>query len=128
MVILLSFNLCLVIKWIYFTSWFSYILFLIFLGGLIVLFIYICRLASNEQIYFNFKFSIFLIWLVRIFIFFKTDILRLDFKRNIFRLESILSSFNYIIIYMSIVYLLLTLFVSVQITKIKFGPVRTKKL
>lgn len=32
------------------TSWFSYILFLIFLGGLIVLFIYITRLASNEII------------------------------------------------------------------------------
>lgn len=30
--------------------WFSYILFLIFLGGLIVLFIYITSLASNEKI------------------------------------------------------------------------------
>jgi NADH-ubiquinone oxidoreductase chain 6 len=31
-------------------SWFSYILFLVFLGGLMVLFIYIVRLASNEKI------------------------------------------------------------------------------
>lgn len=29
--------------------WFSYVLFLVFLGGVLVLFIYITRLASNEQ-------------------------------------------------------------------------------
>nr|BBB16294.1 NADH dehydrogenase subunit 6 [Pagurus gracilipes] len=31
------------------TFWFSYILFLIFLGGMLVLFIYVASLASNEQ-------------------------------------------------------------------------------
>lgn len=31
------------------TGWFSFILFLIFIGGLIVLFIYITRLAANEK-------------------------------------------------------------------------------
>lgn len=31
------------------TFWFSYILFLIFLGGILVLFIYVASLASNEQ-------------------------------------------------------------------------------
>lgn len=30
------------------TFWFSYILFLVFLGGILVLFIYVTRLASNE--------------------------------------------------------------------------------
>lgn len=29
--------------------WFSYVLFLVFLGGVLVLFIYITRLASNEK-------------------------------------------------------------------------------
>jgi NADH-ubiquinone oxidoreductase chain 6 len=29
--------------------WFSYILFLVFLGGMLVLFIYVTRLASNEM-------------------------------------------------------------------------------
>lgn len=33
------------------SRWFSFIIFLIFLGGLIVLFVYITRLASNELIY-----------------------------------------------------------------------------
>nr|YP_009707738.1 NADH dehydrogenase subunit 6 [Birgus latro]QES95355.1 NADH dehydrogenase subunit 6 [Birgus latro] len=31
------------------TYWFSYILFLIFLGGMLVLFIYVASLAANEQ-------------------------------------------------------------------------------
>nr|YP_001798477.1 NADH dehydrogenase subunit 6 [Cryptopygus antarcticus]ABS57575.1 NADH dehydrogenase subunit 6 [Cryptopygus antarcticus] len=35
------------------TSWFSFILFLVFLGGLMVLFIYITSLASNEMIKLN---------------------------------------------------------------------------
>nr|YP_010586248.1 NADH dehydrogenase subunit 6 [Himalopsyche malenanda]UZZ44010.1 NADH dehydrogenase subunit 6 [Himalopsyche malenanda] len=37
------------------SSWFSYILFLTFLGGLLILFIYTASFSSNET--FNFKFS-----------------------------------------------------------------------
>jgi NADH-ubiquinone oxidoreductase chain 6 len=33
--------------------WFSYILFLVFLGGVLVLFIYITRLAANEKFIFS---------------------------------------------------------------------------
>nr|YP_010137769.1 NADH dehydrogenase subunit 6 [Varuna litterata]AUR43977.1 NADH dehydrogenase subunit 6 [Varuna litterata] len=49
-----------------FSFWFSYILFLVFLGGMLVLFIYVASLASNEPFYFSltslifFSFSIFL--------------------------------------------------------------------
>nr|BDL61399.1 NADH dehydrogenase subunit 6 [Percnon planissimum] len=38
-----------------YTFWFSYILFLVFLGGMLVLFIYVASLASNEP----FSFSLF---------------------------------------------------------------------
>jgi len=49
LILIQSTILCLII-WIYLnSSWLSYILFLIFLGGLIVLFMYITRLASNEK-------------------------------------------------------------------------------
>lgn len=40
--------------------WFSYVLFLIFLGGILVLFIYVASLASNEI--FLFSFPVFLIY------------------------------------------------------------------
>nr|BBB16307.1 NADH dehydrogenase subunit 6 [Pagurus sp. D20M] len=43
------------------TFWFSYILFLIFLGGMLVLFIYVASLASNEQFSINFNFTMFII-------------------------------------------------------------------
>nr|YP_011001024.1 NADH dehydrogenase subunit 6 [Dardanus hessii]WPN85847.1 NADH dehydrogenase subunit 6 [Dardanus hessii] len=41
------------------TYWFSYILFLIFLGGMLVLFIYVASLASNEQFMLNKSFILF---------------------------------------------------------------------
>nr|YP_010183919.1 NADH dehydrogenase subunit 6 [Lispe assimilis]QVG62683.1 NADH dehydrogenase subunit 6 [Lispe assimilis] len=37
------------------SSWFSYILFLTFLGGLLILFIYTASFSSNETFNFNFK-------------------------------------------------------------------------
>nr|BDL61411.1 NADH dehydrogenase subunit 6 [Deiratonotus japonicus] len=41
-----------------YSFWFSYILFLVFLGGMLVLFIYVASLASNES--FSFTHSLFL--------------------------------------------------------------------
>jgi len=40
--------ICLIRGTIYRRFWFSYILFIIIIGGILVLFIYITRLASNE--------------------------------------------------------------------------------
>lgn len=47
------------------TYWFSYILFLIFLGGILVLFIYVTSLAANEQ----FKFKREFIFMALVFMF-----------------------------------------------------------
>ena len=44
------------------TFWFSYILFLIFLGGMLVLFIYVASLSSNEQ--FSLDINFFLLFLI----------------------------------------------------------------
>nr|YP_010385156.1 NADH dehydrogenase subunit 6 [Tritodynamia horvathi]UPM51610.1 NADH dehydrogenase subunit 6 [Tritodynamia horvathi] len=49
-----------------FSFWFSYILFLVFLGGMLVLFIYIASLASNEA--FSFSLSSFIIFFFMIFL------------------------------------------------------------
>nr|YP_009663900.1 NADH dehydrogenase subunit 6 [Hydrotaea spinigera]QCW07933.1 NADH dehydrogenase subunit 6 [Hydrotaea spinigera] len=38
--------------------WFSYILFLVFIGGMLVLFIYVTSLASNEMFSFSMKISV----------------------------------------------------------------------
>lgn len=52
-----------------FSFWFSYILFLVFLGGILVLFIYVASLASNESFSFSLTTFLFSIRLVSLFIF-----------------------------------------------------------
>nr|ADW83171.1 NADH dehydrogenase subunit 6 [Nannochorista philpotti] len=46
---------CLILGLMNQTFWFSYILFLVFLGGMLILFIYMTSLASNEMFSFSFK-------------------------------------------------------------------------
>nr|AUN45071.1 NADH dehydrogenase subunit 6 [Aegla aff. longirostri MHT-2018] len=122
--------------------WFSYILFLIFLGAMLVLFIYVASLASNEQ--FNFKIQTSIIisvasfCLMMIFIFLdslsisnkifipfsssttlmKTEITS-SLTSSIYNLPS--SSFTLFII----MYLLLTLLVVVKVMKVFSSPLRT---
>nr|YP_009253822.1 NADH dehydrogenase subunit 6 [Helice tientsinensis]YP_009346402.1 NADH dehydrogenase subunit 6 [Helice latimera]ALK01308.1 NADH dehydrogenase subunit 6 [Helice tientsinensis]AOR53779.1 NADH dehydrogenase subunit 6 [Helice latimera] len=52
-----------------FSFWFSYILFLVFLGGMLVLFIYVASLASNESFSFSLTTFLFSISLVSLFMF-----------------------------------------------------------
>nr|YP_009108331.1 NADH dehydrogenase subunit 6 [Tenuibranchiurus glypticus]AIU94542.1 NADH dehydrogenase subunit 6 [Tenuibranchiurus glypticus] len=67
--------------------WFSYILFLIFLGGMLILFIYVASLASNEVFQVNSPLSILpLIFMSTIFPFLILDPLTL--KQQFFYLSS----------------------------------------
>lgn len=118
--------------------WFSYILFLIFLGGMLVLFIYVASLASNEP----FKFSLvrrLILALVILLLGLLLIIDRLCLSSKIMIITSSLlkESFNQPsligVIYSIptikftlyvVIYLLLTLFAIVKITDIYFGPLR----
>nr|AII99342.1 NADH dehydrogenase subunit 6 [Anopheles cruzii]AND46673.1 NADH dehydrogenase subunit 6 [Anopheles cruzii]AND46686.1 NADH dehydrogenase subunit 6 [Anopheles cruzii]AND46725.1 NADH dehydrogenase subunit 6 [Anopheles cruzii]QEE94265.1 NADH dehydrogenase subunit 6 [Anopheles cruzii] len=125
------------------TFWFSYILFLIFLGGMLILFIYVTSLSSNEM--FNMSFSLSLMSFM-IFMFFMMIFLFLDktlieqFITNL-EMEKILNFNNLInenmlslnkmynfpinmITLLLINYLFLTLLVTVKITKKFYGPLR----
>nr|AGY61330.1 NADH dehydrogenase subunit 6 [Halocaridina rubra] len=122
------------------TSWFSYILFLIFLGAMLVLFIYVTSLAPNEPFYFSNSSAI---------IFLSAALLSVTFLMidPIFKLypvnltpSSITTSemfssnsallcdmYNLSTMKMTlflILYLLLTLVVVVKITSTHFGPLR----
>nr|WBK17700.1 NADH dehydrogenase subunit 6 [Polionemobius taprobanensis] len=55
LMLLQSLLICLLMCLINTSSWFSYILFLSFLGGMLVLFIYMTTLASNELMSFPLK-------------------------------------------------------------------------
>lgn len=124
--------------------WFSYILFLILIGGILILFIYISSLASNEKINFTLKPLIKLIIFVNLRIiiflfadkfylinwFFNEEInyslqLRL-INENYLSLSKIYNQPNNWIIILLISYLLLTLIIVVKITNLFIGPLRPK--
>lgn len=125
--------------------WFSYILFLIFLGGMLVLFIYVASLASNEvfqvdlsSIFTNLTlmglFSLTLpiidplfnpttVTKQRRFIFIKNQdkLIEPSLVYPIYRYPTI------ILTLFVILYLLLTLIVIVNVTSLSSGPLRNSK-
>lgn len=127
--------------------WFSYSLFLIFIGGILILFIYITSLSSNEifKFYLNFKkifliiltliiFLLFFYWFnLKNYLFFN-EIKNLEnnsiyFIKNLENLDKLLLNkiFRFPINLISIIlinYLFLTLIARVKITNIFKGPLR----
>nr|QNP10003.1 NADH dehydrogenase subunit 6 [Ochthebius lederi] len=119
-----------------FNFWYSYILFLIMIGGMLVLFIYMTSIASNEK----FKMNLNLIYIIIIFMFFMMMMMMTDkfFNEimlfNKFMLDNskyfMLSKFyntpSNMIMFLLIIYLLITLIAVVKITNFKMGPLRQK--
>nr|AYV91145.1 NADH dehydrogenase subunit 6 [Parantica sita]UXD06487.1 NADH dehydrogenase subunit 6 [Parantica sita]WAX37266.1 NADH dehydrogenase subunit 6 [Parantica sita] len=136
--------LCIISGMIINTYWFSYILFLIFLGGLLVLFIYVSSIASNEMFKFiNFN-LIFIIFIVILFIsimynlnlkwlifFFNDEMLNFfsNFmffnNENKINLSKLYNNNTFYLMLMMIIYLYITLIAVVKITNIFFGPLRS---
>nr|ASS30660.1 NADH dehydrogenase subunit 6 [Gastroptychus investigatoris] len=123
------------------TFWFSYILVLIFLGGMLILFIYVASLASNEKFNFNMQyfighciFSMFLMlcclvvdnFLISNKMIYSMNMMKTDIKfdMNLYQISYIYNfnalSFTLFIIF----YLLLTLLVVVKIMNISSKPLR----
>nr|UAM92186.1 NADH dehydrogenase subunit 6 [Geosesarma faustum] len=120
-----------------YSFWFSYILFLIFLGGMLVLFIYVASLASNESFFFsNSLLFLFLIMFFISFIFlFMDPFLLLNSSSLQISSFKLLMSTSFIINWIYnissmiftifiISYLLLMLIVVVKIINLFKGPLR----
>nr|YP_009763112.1 NADH dehydrogenase subunit 6 [Myrmeleon formicarius]QIR63624.1 NADH dehydrogenase subunit 6 [Myrmeleon formicarius] len=124
-----------------FSYWFAYVLFLIMLGGMLVLFIYVTSLASNELFSFSMK-NLFISmitfvilisgWMIidsSMIISNSMEMIEFSPNNNLFT-ENELSliklynnpSMNITILMIN--YLLLTLVVVVKITNINYGPLR----
>nr|WNH42625.1 NADH dehydrogenase subunit 6 [Neoperla caeleps] len=136
--------ICLTTGLLVHSFWFSYILFLVFLGGLLVLFIYVTTLASNEM--FSLAPSAFsmlsLFGLLSILIYIFLDPLMSPLNLKGLDSSSTLLTFSTeestptlmklynnptnLITLMLALYLFLTLIAVVQITKISYGPLRQK--
>nr|YP_010372455.1 NADH dehydrogenase subunit 6 [Parantica melaneus]UPA56409.1 NADH dehydrogenase subunit 6 [Parantica melaneus] len=135
--------LCIISGMIINTYWFSYILFLIFLGGLLVLFIYVSSIASNEMFKFI-NFNIFIFIFIILFssimynlnlkwlIFFFNDEMMNFFSNFMFfnnenkiNLSKLYNNNTFYLMLMMIIYLYITLIAVVKITNIFFGPLRS---
>nr|QXJ80266.1 NADH dehydrogenase subunit 6 [Rhodoprasina callantha] len=126
------------------TYWFSYIIFLTFLGGLLVLFIYVSSIASNEMFYLsnNMKIIFFIMILLMILtqsFFYKNlnwmnlinnlemnNFFNLMFfnNENKINLNKMYNNYSSMLMMMLIIYLFITLIAIVKITNIFYGPLR----
>nr|YP_009995282.1 NADH dehydrogenase subunit 6 [Ochthebius quadricollis]QNP09672.1 NADH dehydrogenase subunit 6 [Ochthebius quadricollis] len=120
-----------------FNYWFSYILFLIMIGGMLVLFIYMTSIASNEKFKFNMKLFLFLMLMMMCLM-----IMYINMDNNMMFMQNfnmnMNSNINYLmmskfynkpsnmIMFLMIIYLLITLIAVVKITDFKSGPLRQK--
>ena len=116
--------------------WFSYILFIVIIGGILVLFIYITSVASNEKFKFSDKLIILITTTLILIILDQFPRYQISYNSDISisRIITIyqLSLRKYInlpsnwIIISIIIYLLVTLIAVVKITNISYGPLRQK--
>uniref|UniRef100_UPI003002CF81 NADH dehydrogenase subunit 6 n=1 Tax=Parotis confinis TaxID=3112169 RepID=UPI003002CF81 len=147
MILIQTMLTCLISSIMMSTYWFSYILFLTFLGGLLVLFIYVSSIASNEMfsISFNMKMTFFMsIFFILIFSMLLLNNLNwLNFNINNLEMNNLFNMFlffnnenkinlsklynnqTFLIMMMMIIYLFITLIAMVKITNIFYGPLRS---
>nr|AVN67990.1 NADH dehydrogenase subunit 6 [Macropanesthia sp. B115] len=118
--------------------WFSYILFLIFIGGMLVLFIYITSLASNEMFILSTKLLCLMMMITPLltlllksnFSIFMNQESMMFFTINNLTTLPLLKLYNYPTGMLNIImamYLLITLIAVVKITNIFSGPLRQVK-
>nr|WHL46523.1 NADH dehydrogenase subunit 6 [Pheosiopsis sp.] len=146
MILLQTTMTCLLTGMMVKTYWFSYILFLVFLGGLLVLFIYVSSIASNELFYISLNMKILLITFLMLILIFSflnmNNMLWMNFFNNsdmsnlfnIFNIFNIENKINlnklynnqtFLMMMMMVIYLFITLIAVVKITNIFYGPIRS---
>nr|QQQ88851.1 NADH dehydrogenase subunit 6 [Hyalella latimana] len=133
-VIIFSFFVSLSMSVICATPWFSLLLFMLFLSGMMIIFIYVCSLASNESHFYMFS-LVYLMALLGVSMLFSGEIdtlvmvsSGLCFEAENSSLMYKVYSFNvYLFSVMLIIYLLITLIAVVKISVVSESPMRAKK-
>nr|YP_009240870.1 NADH dehydrogenase subunit 6 [Pseudargyria interruptella]AJZ71900.1 NADH dehydrogenase subunit 6 [Pseudargyria interruptella] len=145
MILFQTLMICLISGMLIQTYWFSYILFLTFLGGLLVLFIYVTSIASNEMFISSMKMkNFFFISLLAIMLisYINSNNLKWMNNMNNFDMNNLFNSFlffnnenkinlsklynnqTFMLMMMMIIYLFITLIAVTKITNIFYGPLR----
>ncbi|YP_194921.1 NADH dehydrogenase subunit 6 (mitochondrion) [Aedes albopictus] len=143
MLLIQTFFTCLLTGMLMKTFWFSYVLFLFFNSGMLVLFIYVTSLSSNELLTLSLKISIYYafhnLMFLKFYLFFdkliiepfinNNEMIKLSLMNNFLTEDTISLNKMYnfptnLITLLLINYLFLTLLVTVKITKKNYGPLR----
>nr|AWH61914.1 NADH dehydrogenase subunit 6 [Cicadella viridis] len=115
------------------SSWFMMITFLMMIGGLLILFMYMCSIASNEKFKLNLNLTFVLIIIIM-----STDEMLFENQNNEFQnmvMSNQLEKFSMIKLYneksmiitmLMVMYLLLTMISVSKIVKLHKGPLRKK--
>nr|WMQ78029.1 NADH dehydrogenase subunit 6 [Zaranga tukuringra] len=146
MILIQTLMTCLLTGMMIKTYWFSYILFLTFLGGLLVLFIYVSSISSNElfNISFNMKMMMILFMFTALIISMMNmnNLWLMNFSNNMemnnlfnlfifnnlenkINLNKLYNTQTFMLMMMMVIYLFITLIAVVKITNIFYGPIRS---
>nr|YP_010837561.1 NADH dehydrogenase subunit 6 [Pycnarmon cribrata]WGC93526.1 NADH dehydrogenase subunit 6 [Pycnarmon cribrata] len=147
MILIQTILTCLISSIMLSTYWFSYILFLVFLGGLLVLFIYVTSIASNEIFKISFKMKMFFLLMLLMMMMISylniNNLNWMNFNINNLEMKNFFNSFlffnnenkinlsklynnqTFLMMMMMIIYLFITLIAVVKITNIFYGPLRS---
>nr|WEV93849.1 NADH dehydrogenase subunit 6 [Patania chlorophanta] len=147
MILMQTMMTCLISGIMMSTYWFSYILFLTFSGGLLVMFIYVSSIASNELFKISFYMKmfffimIFIMLLISIINSYNLNWMNLNINnlemKNLFNMLLFFNNENkinmsklynnqtFMMMMMMIIYLFITLIAVVKITNLFYGPLRS---
>nr|APX39284.1 NADH dehydrogenase subunit 6 [Psylliodes gougeleti] len=120
--------------------WYSYILFLIMVGGMLILFIYMTSIASNEKFKLNKNLMLIIsMFIIMIMMMTLIDLFYLNYFLHVQDMKMLNMNFNnnmsfkkyfnfpnFTLMFMMIIYLFITLIAIVKITNNTYGPLRQK--
>nr|YP_011010274.1 NADH dehydrogenase subunit 6 [Ventidius distanti]WPW46876.1 NADH dehydrogenase subunit 6 [Ventidius distanti] len=130
MTLILSLTMNLMMKF----AWYSYILTLVMLGGMLVLFMYMASIASNEMMKFSLKVTIFMIFVLimsimltnnEMIMFSNETMMNIENKQNMSMMKLFYGKTSMTTIMMAL-YLLMTMIYIIYITNSFEGPMRKK--
>nr|AND96639.1 NADH deshydrogenase subunit 6 [Drepanocerus kirbyi] len=127
-------NMAMFMGYYHLNYWFSYILFLILIGSMLILFIYMTSVASNEK--FNLSMKLFMFCSLNFLLYMIITLFHSPFYTKLnnkiefsskmnFSLIKYINFPNQLMYYLLIIYLLVCLIAIVQITNFKLGSLRS---
>nr|YP_009744663.1 NADH dehydrogenase subunit 6 [Neotermes koshunensis]QIG86657.1 NADH dehydrogenase subunit 6 [Neotermes koshunensis]URX54094.1 NADH dehydrogenase subunit 6 [Neotermes sp. 3 AB-2022a] len=133
MLLLQTMMMCLISGLMHQSFWFQYILFMVFVGGMLVLFIYVASLASNEMFSLSTKMMVMAMMMTATMLMIK-DQTTIDSKETepyttasneiITMTSKLYNQPNGTMTILMALYLLMTLIVVVKVTNVSMGPLR----